>query len=276
MSGDILFAKLLSRYIYDEYGEVVTYEDILSLTKPISKEHENLVNKSIDWLRELEKKVTIYDKALSPNGIYATCKQWLKRFGEFVSIDEHREDYIDNNPEAYKVAIWDHMGLISGPGTKKEKIDLTVDYAIHFRNKCSLTGIFIQQMNRNSKSMDRKTNGYELYQLDDFKDTSGTTDASEVVIALYFPHREKIAKCEGYPIQNTLKKRFRLAQILKNRYGKSDVNKGLAFYGEIGMFKELPKPEEITDYEPYLSLTIQEDIETLLDKELEDNNMFIF
>ena len=87
-----------------------------------------------------------------------------------------------------------------------------------------------------------------------FKDTSGTTDASEVVIALYFPYREKIARCEGYPIQNVLKKRFRLCQILKNRYGQADVNKGLLFYGEIGMFKELPKPEEIGDYEPYLVL----------------------
>jgi hypothetical protein len=254
MSGDILFAKLLSRYIFDEYGVIITYEDILSLTTTITPYQEEFVNKAIPWLLEIEKIVTIYDKALSPNGIYATCKQWLKRFGEFVSIDEHREEYIDNDPEAYKIALWDHVGLISGPGSKKEKIDLTVDYAIHFRNKCGLTGIFIQQMNRNSKSMDRKTNGYELYQLDDFKDTSGTTDASEVVIALYFPYREKIARCEGYPIQNTLKKRFRLAQILKNRYGQSDVNKGLGFYGEIGMFVELPKPEDITDYEQYLSL----------------------
>ena len=41
-----------------------------------------------------------------------------------------------------------------------------------------------------------------------FKDSSGTTDASEVVIALYSPYREKIARCEGYPIQNVLKNRF--------------------------------------------------------------------
>jgi hypothetical protein len=62
--------------------------------------------------------------------------------------------------------------------------------------------------------MDRKLNNYELIGLEDFKDTSGTTDASEIVIALYFPYREKIARCEGYPIQNVLKKRFRLCQIL--------------------------------------------------------------
>lgn len=87
-----------------------------------------------------------------------------------------------------------------------------------------------------------------------FKDTSGTTDGSDVVIALYYPYREKIARCEGYPIQNILKKRFRLIQVLKNRYGIADTNKGCVFFGEIGLFKEIPRPEEIGDYEPYLNL----------------------
>lgn len=252
MSSDVLFAKILSRYIFDEFHEQVTFEDILSLTKPISAHQEDLIRRATPFLERLEKVLTIYDKALNPNGIYATCKEWLKQFGEFRQIDEHREEYYDNNPTMYKVVLLDHVGLISGQGTKKEKIDLTVDYMIYFRNKCDITGVFVQQLNRNAKSMDRKTNGYELIQLDDFKDTSGTTDASEVVIALYYPYREKIARCEGYPIQNILKKKFRLCQILKNRYGQSDINKGLAFYGEISMFMELPKPEEISDYSVYI------------------------
>lgn len=87
-----------------------------------------------------------------------------------------------------------------------------------------------------------------------FKDTSGTIEGSEVVIALFYPHREKIARCEGFPIQNVLQDRFRLVQILKNRFGKSDKNIGCTFHGEIGLFKELPKPDEIGDYEPYLDL----------------------
>lgn len=49
--------------------------------------------------------------------------------------------------------------VISGPGTKKERIDTVVDYFIYFRNKCGLTGVFIQQLNRGQKSMDRKLNG---------------------------------------------------------------------------------------------------------------------
>lgn len=254
MSSDVLFAKILSRYIWDKFEKIITYEEILSLKTPISDEDYAYVLASQEWLEKISQNITIYDKALTPNGIYATCKEWLKQFGQFVEIAEHKEDYVPMD-DRYKVVLIDHVGLITGQGSKKEKIDLTADYMIHFRNKCGITGVFIQQLNRNAKSMDRKTNGYELIQLDDFKDTSGTTDASEVVIALYYPYREKIARCEGYPIQNVLKKKFRLLQILKNRYGEADVNLGMSFFGEIGMFREMPRPDEIGDYEPYLNLS---------------------
>ena len=279
MSAEVLYAKLLSRYIWDTFDVIITYEDILSLTSPISNENFKIVQEAKDWLTSISKNFFIYDKALSPNGIYATCKEWLKNFGEFNQLNEHKEEYVDNNPDRYKVVLIDHVALISGQGSKKEKIDLVADYMIGFRNKCNITGIFIQQMNRNSKSMERRTSGYELYQLDDFKDTSGTTDASEVVIALYYPFREKIARCEGYPIQNVLKKKFRLFQLLKNRYGQSDVNIGLSFYGEVGMFKELPLPEEISNYEPYLSLTKYEDnniINDVDDETEKDENEYEF
>ena len=254
MAADVLYAKLLSLYIFDTFNVVLTFEDILSLTTPISDEGEDYINKSIPWLESIETKIKIYDKALTPAGIYVTCKDWLKHFGYFEAIDEHTENYVDKDEDRYKIVILDHVGLLSGPGSKKEKIDAVADMLIYFRNKCSITGIFIQQLNRNAKGMDRKNSGYELVQLDDFKDSSGTTDASEIVIALFFPYREKIAKCEGYPIQNILKKQFRLGQILKNRWGTSDVNIGLTFHGEIGLFRELPRPEEIGDYEPYLDL----------------------
>jgi replicative DNA helicase len=276
MAADVLYAKLLSRHIWDAYGEIVTYEDILSLTSPISDRHMELVRRSEGWLLGLEKHLVIYDKALTPNGIYVTCRNWLSQFGEFIQVDEHTEDYKDSDPSRYKVVLIDHVGLISGTDSKKVRIDTVVDTMIYLRNKCGLTGVFVQQLNRGAKSMERKNSGYELIQLDDFKDTSGTTDGSEVVIGLYFPHREKIARCEGYPIQNILKKRFRLCQILKNRYGQSDVNLGLGFYGEIGMFRELPKPEEIGDYEPYLTLNHSTQINTKPDEEIDEKNVFKF
>lgn len=268
LSSDILYAKLLSLYIYDEYKKIVTYEDILSLTKIISEENLELINNSKPWLEKVSKIFTIYDKQLTPQAIYGTCKEWLRKFGEFKLIDEHREDYIENNVDEYKVVIIDHVGLIAGDSTKKSKIDLVCSYFIYFRNKCNITGIFVQQTNRNSKSVDRKVNGYELLQTDDLSDTSDTTQASEVVIMIYFPHREKISRCEGYPIQNILKQRGRIIQICKNRFGRSDVNIGATFFGEIGKFVNLPKPDEIGDYAPYLDLDYKEKTDGL------DTNLF--
>ena len=269
MSREALYAKLLSLYIYDVYKKVIPYKTILSMDSIISDEDYALIVECQDWIKALDSYLTIYDKALTPNAIYATTKEWLSGLGDFNPIDEHREEYVPHD-ERYKIIIWDHVGLIAGQGTKKEKIDTVADYAVYFRNKCSITGIFVQQLNRNAKSVDRKTNGYELIQLDDFKDTSGTTDASEVVLALYFPYREKVARCEGYPIQNVLKKRFRLIQVLKNRYGDADLSIGSSFFGEVGLFIELPKPTEIGDYEPYLNLNTQVKTEETIEQETND------
>lgn len=277
MSKEVLQAKLVSRYIWDEFNKVVTYEDILSFSNTISKEHKDLYNKSRPWIEKVTKLTTVYDKPLSPHGVYGTCKEWLRQFGEFITIDDHREDYIEKNPDMYKVVITDHISLLSGPGSKKEKIDLVADYMIYFRNKCGITKIFVQQLNRGVSSVDRKTNGYELVGLEDFKDSSGTTDASEVVIALYSPYREKIARCEGYNIQTGFKSRFILIEVIKNRFGRSGINIGTTFHGEINLFRELPLPNEIGDYSKYTDLIPLEE-QICLDKEEKDeeNNINIF
>lgn len=276
MSKDALYAKLTALYLWDRFKIIVPYKEILSMNDIISDEKYSLILQATDWLEELDNILTIYDKSLTPNAIYATCKEWLSSFGSFIKLNEHKEEYVPQD-NRYKVVITDHVGLIGGTGSKKERIDTVADYMIYFRNKCEITGIFVQQLNRNAKSMDRKLNNYELIGLEDFKDTSGTTDASEVVLALYFPYREKIARCEGYPIQNVLRKRFRLLQVLKNRYGDADINIGVAFYGEIGLFKELPRPEEIGDYEPYLNLTCEGEKEDNINTDDEENeNVFNF
>lgn len=269
MSTSVVFAKLLSLYIWDEYEKFVTYEQILSLSSPIDDETYQYVLKGIQWLETVEKYITVYDKALTTGGIYATCKQWLKGHGKFVQLGEHKEDYIANDDDAYKVVIADHLGLIAGQETTKQKMDTVANYFIYFRNKCSVTGVFVQQLNRNAKSVERKTSGYELLNTSDLSDSSGPTQAAEIILLLYYPYREKVPRVEGYPIQNVLKHRFRLIQCTKNRFGRADVNVGATFHGEIGMFNELPRPDEISDYEPYVEMEAHGNISKIT--EMADN-----
>lgn len=64
-----------------------------------------------------------------------------------------------------------------------------------------------------------------------------------------------------------------MCQVIKNRYGQSDVNIGMTFHGEIGMFKELPRPEEIGDYAPYLELDYYK-VKQINTDEMENDNLF--
>lgn len=60
---------------------------------------------------------------------------------------------------------------------------------------------------------------------------------------------------------------------MKNRYGESDVEVGTNFFGKCGIWCELPKPDDIYDYERYTNPNyLLENNEEITDKpNLEDN-----
>ena len=67
-------------------------------------------------------------------------------------------------------------------------------------------------------------------------------------MALFNPFRYEINPYRNYDI-NKLRDRFRSLKILKNRDGNADKIIGLEFLGEIGHFKELPLPKDMTNTE---------------------------
>lgn len=168
MSAEVLFAKLLSLHIFEVYNEIVTYDEILSLQTTISMEHFQLVQESIEWLHQLESLLTVIDKPVNADGLYATCKEWIKNFGEFEEIGEHKENFKPKDPSQYLIVLVDHIRLLRNNGDVKAQIDRACDYLVYFRNKCSITAVVIQQLNRGFKSMARRQDGiYQLVQMDD-------------------------------------------------------------------------------------------------------------
>lgn len=165
MSAEALFAKLLSLYIWDTYKQIIPFDEILSLKTPISDEKFKIIVDAKGWLEKIEKMMTIIDKPISSNQIGAALREWNSKYGTFVPAKNGQEDYIPNNKDMMKIAILDHVKLIAG-GTR-EAIDQTCNEFIYYRNKCAITGVFVQQANRQSKSMDRRNGGFQLLQLDD-------------------------------------------------------------------------------------------------------------
>lgn len=262
MSQESLFCRLLSEYIYEHYGEILPHNEILSLDKTLSDSKYDLILQSQEWLQELESRCTVIDKFTTARHLYGIAKEWTTNFGYYKELetvgDFVKTEYIPNDPQQYLIINIDHIRLLkTSPGNGiKQEMDNACNYLITLRDKCKCTINIVQQLNRNFKSMARRTQGSGQYagiQLDDFSDTSGTVQCANTVIALFHPFREKMSKCNGYDIK-ILRDRIRILSILKNRDGQSDKSIGLNFFGETHMWRELPKADEITDYTPFITL----------------------
>lgn len=260
MSAEILLAKLLSLHIYEEYGREVSYKQIISKQEVVDDELYELIVGCQGWLTEICEDLIIYDKALSAEGLYANLRVFSEENGSWVE-DDHSEVYTSKDPEELVEIIIDHMGLLrkSKGRTKKEEMDTASQMLIGFRNKCGYSPLALFQLNRQSSSMDRRNANFQEIQLDDIKDTSGPSEDAEIVIAIFNPHREKLANYKGYNI-STLKDKFRALQILKHRLGEADKSVAVNFFGSIGYWRELPPAETMRrmsdrQMESYLHLT---------------------
>lgn len=219
MSAEVLLAKLLSIYIYETFGVVLSYGNILSLTEPLSEAHYQLIQQSLPWLEKFESVCEVIDKPVTAKGLYAVCKEWSKNFGTYTEeVTESgytRETYTPKNSEQYLIVVVDHVKLlsVSTGHTSKQEIDEACDYLISFRNKCNFTINLVQQFNRNYKSSERRMGDNYLPDVSDLSDSSGPAQSAETVVTIYFPYREKRSKCESYDIRQ-LKDRGRLLCVV--------------------------------------------------------------
>ena len=96
--------------------------------------------------------------------------------------------------------------------------------------------------------------------------TGSTYNDCEICIGVYYPLKFKIKSHGNYPIivedngqqgGNSfigLRDRYRALCLIKNRHGVNDKMIPCNFFGELGIFKELPNGKTITDYTPFMSL----------------------
>lgn len=253
MNADMLFAKLLSTYIFETYHRELSMKDLLSRRKNyrLSDESYEIVQKCIPWLQKVESKLIIYDKSPNANTIYAFVSKDLEKFGKFEVVENHKT-YIPNNPNMLYMVVVDHISLVrpQTSHTLKQEIDEVSKYLLTLRNIAGITPVVIQQANREQGGMERRKQGVSNFTINDTKDSGGPVQDSEIVISIYNPHRDRLSSYRGYDITQ-LGDKFRIISVLKSRYGDSDVEIGTAYYGGINKWVEIPKPDDIYDYSKY-------------------------
>ena len=251
MKAEIILAKLLCTYIYETFKVRLSFKQILSRKRnyTLSDEHLELVKQSIPWMKKVEKILTIHDKNLNADSMYAILMKELQERGTFKETDT-RKIYIPDNPDLIHIVMIDHCGLLlpTKGRTLKQEIDLTSHYLVTLRNMCNISPLVIMQSNRDQTSSARRQLGFFLPQTSDVKETNGPVEDAEIILAVYNPAIDKKSTYLGYNIKD-MDNTFRSIVCLKNRYGESNVEDACVFYGDINLWRELPRADAITSYE---------------------------
>lgn len=247
MTPNMTLSKLASLYMWDKYGIECGMRDMLSFSSPASKELLQKLDEAKAMIDKMEEYIRFVEGGVNTEKLKNYMDKYYSYKGKIVD-----GSYVPNNPEHITIGILDHIGEVAVPPgrTKKQEIDSVADLCKNYRNSHGMSWCILQQINRGASNVQRREK-FPGLELDDLKDSGNVAEKSDSVIGLYYPHRMKDKNCCGYNVRE-LRQILKVAQLLKSRWGIADLSFGLAFYGRIGTFAELPRGEEITNYQPYL------------------------
>ncbi len=276
MTRSQIYAKLLSMYIYDKYGIELKFKEIFSRGKDtiLTDDHYNIIKQCSDFIDVLDLRLSCYDGTLNEEKYIKVLNKELNRFGRWES-----GEYIPNNPKQVIGVLVDHMSLVKASlgRTKKDEMDAISRASVILRNTTKIISpIHVAQFNRSSGSDERLKQSMQDPTAMDFKDSGALFEDSQVVFALYSPHKYKQSTYKKYNIK-ILEQVFIAVFLLKSRFGTSDILVPMGFYGDCSHYQELPKPDEIYDYDTYLTPNwdVQDNIKVEEDIQVNQKSKFI-
>lgn len=195
-------------------------------------------------------------------GIYNTSTRkinWKKipkdRFPDDHPFPERYEVvYIQDDDEEVVVPIVDHIGKYKNRSgdTDKKTVDRASEYTSDLRDIYNMSPIDVSQFNRNKSDTKRRFSpNTELQpEEDDFKNSGDMFENCDLAIGLMNPYSYGLNRSFQYNVNAFVNSygynRLRIARVLKNTYGPDDFIGAFQFIGEIGRYKLIPKPEELT------------------------------
>jgi hypothetical protein len=259
-------AKWVARKIFSDHGILIPIGKLLGWKgfERLTKDEHDLFLLQEDYINGLRSVMDIIEGPENPVGIAKEMREFALKHGKIEEVSEFNKIYIPNNENEIVIFLLDTFNLLKltkDLTTKKASIDKMSDECRYARDFYGWIIAGVSQFNRDISNPIRIKNGDVEPQLEDFKESGQTQDDADVVLALFDPIRYKVTDPSGYNLDKLKDeygaKYFRSLRLIKNSYGEDDVRIGLAFLGQIGMFKELPRRKDMMDddYESVLNKT---------------------
>lgn len=275
------YAKWVCQRLFQKYGILVDVELILTLNTQRNRLPQEVYDKIMELEREIDsmgEMIEVFERD-NPTGIYNDIRNiLLTKHGKAVDVlDQYgnpiplqnggnKQKYVSNDPNEIVCVYLDHLQVLKGESrggvqlNKKELVDKMDEYLLTLRDKWGCMCVAVSQFNRESHALGRRTGDLNLApQESDFRDSSRPYDSCDVAIGMINPYKYQDYGHLGYDIHKftspfTGANRFRSLYILKNSFGADNLAFGNLFYGENGLYKELPKPMEHAELQVYYDI----------------------
>lgn len=207
----------------------------------------------------------------NPTGILRVCEKYAKSVGKYKSKKiksnglsgkevEVFESYQQDDPNHYKIAVIDHIGLVDKEQgfRTKDAVDKMSEYFVKYlRNRYNFTCVAIQQQASESEGLEAMKQKRLVPTISTLGDSKYTGRDCDLAIGLFDPSKHGIPNWLEYTIMNTshegLGNNARFAYVLANRNGEMGGVCAMFFDGASCFFEELPYPGtlEIKKYYEY-------------------------
>jgi hypothetical protein len=257
-------AKWLCMKIWKEENILMTTDQLLSWQGALGKKEQEIAKFYIDnYFKEMTESgiIKIIDGPQNPTGMYKYLKAHALTKGNIVEVNEFEDRYIPNDDNLITNVVIDHAGKvklesIGGKYDKKLTIDKMSEYCSWSRDFLGYSPIVISQFNRTSYQdvqFSRKEGNDPDPTVEYWKDSGNIIEDCDVAISLFNPYKYSLEEYMGYQVNDFTdsggSNKFRGLKIIKNSYGTDNLRIGLGFLGEVSLFKELTKAQDITQKE---------------------------
>lgn len=251
---------LICARLKEEYGITVQPLEVTSMGDfHLSEDVMNKIALCREYFEELERSIEVIDYISNPFGIFKHARQFAREHGRFyfkgaeVDAGELFDTYVSSDPKLIVIGVTDHISLLQTEATTDTNTlqgamsKFSSEYCRKMLTKhFKFAWVNIHQQEAAKEKMQFTNSGANIEQklkpsLDGLGDCKLTGRDALVVIGLFSPERYQISKELGYDI-GKLQDNYRTLSILKNRFGRPNLECGLYFNGATNTFRELPEP----------------------------------
>ncbi len=258
-------SKWACYYIWRKYGVLIEPAKLMGWRKDKIDEREKAYfDKCEEFFETMQdsKLITIMDVATNPRGIYKHAVAYMQERGVETKVSEYKTEYTLNNPNLIVQLVLDTIGkcnleTVDGSKDRKSTTDKMSEYFGLLRDIYHMSPIAISQFNTSITSQLYGKVADPEPTPESYKNSGNMFEDCDVGLALFNPYRYKVYNHMDHDIPEFIDKSggphhganyFRSLKLLKSSYSEDDLRFGLSFMGQIGYWKDLPRPNEIEEY----------------------------